>query len=302
MTATIAPPAAASGDAPQLPDRPVDVFKWVLTAAVTALVVWSLLDIDIKWGRLSELPGDLWTIGRLMFTNMEAEKIDDLVAAMWESIAIAWMGTIIAAVFAIPLSFLAAENLMPRPVTFVVRQIFNVLRAVPEVILAIAFIPVFGLTPLTGVIAIGIGSIGTLGKLFYEVIEGISPAPIEAADAVGASSLQRFRWGVLPQVAPELTSFVLYRFEVNIRASAVLGVIGAGGIGADLAQALTFKDWGTAGLGLIIVVLGTIMVDTISGIVRRRIVRGPDRAAGDGDDPLQRLSPGAKALAAEPGR
>ena len=127
---------------------------------------------------------------------------------------------------------------------------------------------------MAGVLAIGVGSIGTLGKLFYEIIEGIHKGPLEAADAVGASPLQRLRWGVLPQVTPEITSFLLYRFEVNIRASAVLGLVGAGGIGSDLAEALKFKDFGTAGLGLIIVVLGTICVDTVSGAVRRRIVSG----------------------------
>jgi phosphonate transport system permease protein len=267
VTAT-APAAAA------LPKRPVDLFRWYLSIAVTALVTWSLLDIDVKWSRLLDAPADMWTLGRVMFTNMEASKIPDLVGAMWESIAIAWLGTLIAAVFAVPMSFLAAENLVGRPVAWMMRQIFNVLRAVPEIILALAFIPLFGLTPMAGVMAIGVGSIGTLGKLFYEVIEGIQRGPIEAADAVGASRLQRLRWGVLPQVTPEIASFLLYRFEVNIRASAVLGLIGAGGIGSDLAEALKFKDYGTAGLGFIIVVVGTIMVDTVSGAVRRRIVAG----------------------------
>jgi phosphonate transport system permease protein len=157
---------------------------------------------------------------------------------------------------------------------WIMRQIFNLLRAIPEVILALAFIPLLGLTPMAGVMAIGVGSIGTLGKLFYEILEGVRPGPIEAADSVGSTSIQRLRWGVLPQVTPELASFVLYRFEVNIRASAVMGLVGAGGIGADLAQALRFKEYGTAGLGLIIVVVGTIAVDFVSGAVRRRIVAG----------------------------
>ena len=107
------------------------------------------------------------------------------------------------------------------------------------------------------------------------------PGPIEAADSVGSTSLQRLRWGDLPQVTPELASFVLYRFEVNIRASAVMGLVGAGGIGADLAQALRFKEYGTAGLGLIIVVVGTIAVDFVSGSVRRRIVAGRRRRYSD---------------------
>jgi phosphonate transport system permease protein len=216
----------------------------------------------------------MWTLARLMFTNMEASAVPDLLAAMWESISIAWIGTLIAAVFAVPMSFLAAENLVGRPMAWLMRQVFNLLRAIPEVILALAFIPIFGLTPMAGVMAIGIGSIGTLGKLFYEILEGVNTGPLEAVDAVGATGVQRLRWGVLPQVMPELSSFILYRFEVNIRASAVMGLVGAGGIGSDLALALRFKQYGDAGVGLIIVVLGTLAVDYVSGVVRRRIVAG----------------------------
>ena len=258
----------------ELPPKPLATFRWVATALTVSLVLWSVLKIDAKWSRLVDAPGDMWTLSKLMFSRMEVGKIGELAGKMWESIAIAWLGTVIAALFAVPLSFLAAENLVGRPVAWVIRQVFNLLRAIPEIILALAFIPVFGLKPMAGVLAIGVGSIGTLGKLFYEIIEGINKGPLEAADAVGASRLQRLRWGVLPQVTPEITSFLLYRFEVNIRASAVLGLVGAGGIGSALAQALSFKDFGTAGLGLIIVVLGTIAVDTISGAVRRRIVGG----------------------------
>ena len=258
----------------ELPKKPLATFRWVSTALAVALVWWSATGLDAKWSRLLEAPADMWTLGHVMFNSMEVSKIPELLSAMWESIAIAWLGTIIAAIFAVPLSFLAAENLVGKPVAWMTRQVFNLLRAIPEIILALAFIPIFGLRPMAGVLAIGVGSIGTLGKLFYEIIEGINKGPLEAADAVGASRLQRLRWGVLPQVTPEITSFLLYRFEVNIRASAVLGLVGAGGIGSDLAEALKFKDFGTAGLGLIIVVLGTICVDTISGAVRRRIVSG----------------------------
>ena len=264
---------------PTLPPKPVDRYKWFFTAGVVAITLWSALGLDAKWSRLLDAPADMWALAKLMFGNMDLADLPDLARAMWESVSIAWMGTLIAAIFAIPLSFLAAENLVGRPIAWVTRQVFNLLRAIPEVILALVFIPVFGLTPMAGVMAIGIGSIGTLGKLFYEILEGISADPVEAADAVGASRLQRLRWGVLPQVSPELASLVLYRFEVNIRASAVLGVVGAGGIGGDLQQALLFKDYGTAGLGLIVIIVGTIAVDTVSGAVRRRIVKGPGRKA-----------------------
>jgi phosphonate transport system permease protein len=271
-----------------LPDKAPDVVKWVATAATVALVLWSALGLDANWSRLVGAPADLYNLLRLMFTNIDLADTGDLLGSMWESISIAWLGTIIAAVFAIPLSFLAAENLVGKPIAYLFRQVLNILRAIPEVILALIFIPVFGLSPMAGVLAIGIGSIGSLGKLFYEILEAIKREPLEAADAVGASSLQRLRWGVLPQVMPELASFILYRFEINIRASAVLGVVGAGGIGGDVQQAILFKDYGTAGLGLIIIVLGTIAVDTISGAVRRRIITGPDRSVGQ-DEPMTDL-------------
>jgi phosphonate transport system permease protein len=209
-----------------------------------------------------------------MFGDLPWDRLGEMVGLMWDSIAMAWVGTVIAALFAVPLSFLAAENLVGRPIAWVTRQVFNILRAVPEIILALLFIPVFGLTPMAGVLAIGVGSIGSLGKLFYEIIENVQSEPIEAADAVGASAVQRLRWGVIPQVAPELTSFFLYRFEINIRASSVLGIVGAGGIGGALAEAVKFKEFGTAGLALIVVIVGTITVDTISGAIRKRIVAG----------------------------
>jgi len=300
VTTTTTPPSAPAappaGAAPQLPSKPFDWPKLVWWTLTIGLVVWAAWQLDAKWSRLLDAPADLWTLARLMFGDMAWGEFGELLGEMWESISIAWLGTIIAAIFAIPLSFVAAENLVPRPVAILIRQIFNILRAVPEIIIAIAFIPVFGLSPMAGVMAIGVGSIGSLGKLFYELIEAIDDGPIEAADAVGATGLQRLRWGVLPQVLPELTSLVMYRFEVNIRASAVLGLIGAGGIGSTLALSIEFKQWETAGLALIIVVVGTIIVDTISGMIRRRIVAGPPGTV-DNDDLTDELPPEAMAAA-----
>ena len=263
--------------APTLPPSPVDRFRTIGTVVTLALVAWATWQLDAKWSRLLDAPADLFSVFRAMITNIDWSETSVWIGEMWESISIAWFGTVLATIFAAPLSFLAAENLVGRPIAWVTRQVFNILRAIPEVILALAFIPIFGLTPKAGALAIGVGSIGTLGKLFHEIIEGIDRGPIEAADAVGGTAVQRLRWGVLPQVTPELASFVLYRFEVNIRASAVMGLVGAGGIGDKLAQALRFKDWGGAGLGFIVVVLGTIAVDTISTAVRTRIVNGPPK-------------------------
>lgn len=278
----------------RLPSKPRDAFRLVMTVVFVGLFGWSWWSVDfaragqpnrIKWTRLLEAPGDMYRLAKAMFRDMPFDRLGHLLSMMWDSIAMAWVGTMIGALFAVPLCFLAAENLAGRPVAWVTRQLFNVIRAVPEIIVALLFIPMFGLNPMAGVLAIGVHSIGSLGKLLYEIIEGIDRGPIEAADAVGASRIQRLRWAVIPQVAPELTSFILYRFEINIRASAVLGMVGAGGIGNDLVQAIRFKEHATAGLALIVVVVCTIAVDTISGAIRRRIVRGPDGARGAAAQP-----------------
>jgi len=267
--------STATPDRIALPSKPRDTFRIVLTTAFVVLFGWSAVSIDVKWSRLLEAPADMYRLFEVMYDDIPWEELDRLIGLMWDSIAMAWIGTLMAAIFAIPLSFLAAENLVVRPIAWITRQVFNILRAVPEVILALLFVPMFGLTPMAGVMAIALGSIGSLGKLFYEIIENIQSGPVEAADAVGASRIQRLRWGVLPQVAPELSSFLLYRFEINIRASSVLGVVGAGGIGGVLADTVRFKEYGLAGLALIVVIVGTIVVDTISGAIRRRIVAGP---------------------------
>lgn len=274
-------PTVASDSPVQLPSKARDTFRLALTTVFVVLFGWSLISVELKWSRLLEAPADMYRLFQVMFDDLPWDRLDEMIGLMWDSIAMAWIGTLIAAIFAIPLSFLAAENLVGRPIAWVTRQVFNILRAVPEVILALLFIPIFGLSPMAGVLAIGIGSIGSLGKLFYEIIENIQSGPIEAVDAVGASSVQRMRWAVIPQVAPELTSFLLYRFEINIRASAVLGIVGAGGIGGTLADAVRFKEYDAAGLALIVVIVGTIAVDTVSGAIRRRIVAGRSIDIGD---------------------
>lgn len=275
------------------PERPRPTWAVVSGVLVAALVVWAVATLPLPWHRLTDLPSRLWDVIRLMARQFSWSDLSKCLEAMWDSVAIAWLGTLLAAVFAIPLALVAAENLVPRPVAFAVRQVLNVLRAVPEIILVLAFLPVFGFSPTAGILAIGVGSIGTLAKLCSDVIEGIDRGPIEAADAVGASALQRLRWGVLPQAAPEVASFVLYRFEINIRVSTILGAVGAGGIGQVVNDAFSVaipKDFGLAAMALAVMIVVTIVVDSISGAVRRRILSGPS-----GRLPTEDLPPAAKA-------
>lgn len=257
------------------PEKPFNRFRLIVTATIVVALLGSAATTDVNWTRLPEVPGQLWNLARLMFGNLEFDYFPTALEAMWESVAIAWIGTIIGSIVSLPLALLAATNISGWTTVAPIRFVLNVLRAVPEIILAIALIPIFGLGALAGALAIGIGSIGTLGKLGAEIIEGCDSGPVEAADAAGGSKTQRIRWSVIPQVMPEVLALWLYRFEINIRASAVLGVVGAGGIGGVLQQTMSFREYGKAGIALIAVVAVTILVDAISGYVRRRIIAGP---------------------------
>jgi phosphonate transport system permease protein len=257
------------------PEKPFNRLRLVVTVAVVGGFLWAALTTDANWGRLPDAPAQLWRIATLMFGQLDLADLPRALSFMWESVAIAWIGTIIAATLSFPLAFLAAQNISGRLSVGITRQLLNIPRAIPEIIFAIALIPVFGLGALAGTLAIGLSSTGTIGKLSAEIIEGCDSGPVEAADAAGANKVQRVRWAVIPQVMPEIIAFWLYRFEINIRASAVLGVVGAGGIGTMLQQSIQYRDWGAAGMALIVVVVATILIDALSGYVRRRIIRGP---------------------------
>ncbi len=269
------------------PERPSHAKRNIAIAATVALFVWAALTVDVDADRLLRLPGGVANVFYRMFLRDGPDwtYLVPYLGDMLESLQIAWIGTVIGAVLSLPLGFFAAKNVSSGVVSSAVRQVLNAIRAFPELVLAIAiFIPIAGLGPVPGALAIGIHSIGTLGKLTAEVIEGIDAGPVEAARAVGGRSLQVQRWGVLPQVLPEIVAFWLYRFEINIRAAAILGVVGAGGIGLAVQQAIVFGRFPRAGMALIVVVVVTILVDTISGWARRRIIEGVEAKRITGEE------------------
>lgn len=193
-----------------------------------------------------------------------------------QTLAMAFIGTFIGAVLALPISFLASERIVGKKVSKIGITIITIIRVFPEVILALVILKAIGLNPLTCVIAIGIHSIGMLGKMFSESIDNMDVGPIEALDAVGANIWQKIRYGIIPQVIPELTSTSLYRFDINIRAASSLGVIGtlAGGFGAPLLLASVDPNnqWDTIATLLVIIVILVLIVDTISGSLRKKLV------------------------------
>ncbi|CAN5205796.1 phosphonate ABC transporter, permease protein PhnE [soil metagenome] len=257
-----------------VPARPRRWRRLVLTIVVTAVVVAAFWAVQVKWERLLELPAEIGRYSWLMFSHPDVTKLPEALLQTWRSVAMAWIGTVLGILVATPLSFLAARGFGPAPVRIALRGLFSVIRAVPEIIIAIIILSVTGLTPLTGALALAAGGVGTLGKWGYESIEGVPRGPIEAVRAAGGSTAQAIRWGVWPQATPDFLSLWLYRFEINVRASAVLGLIGVGGIGDMLTSYTQYREWPTVGMLLIVVIVVTMTIDAISAAIRRRITDG----------------------------
>ncbi|MDX2376154.1 phosphonate ABC transporter, permease protein PhnE [Microbacterium sp. LRZ72] len=260
-----------------LPGRPSKVVPTVTAAAVGVVVLLSAVGLDIRWSDVAAIPGELLHYGELMFASPDWEKLPRALLETWRSISMAWLGALLCVVFSLPLGMLAARTVGPAWVRTPLRGVFAVIRAVPEVIIALILLTVTGLTPFTGALALGLAGIGTQGKWTYESIESVQEGASEAVRAAGGSTAEVARWALWPAAAPALISFALYRFEINIRISAVLGLVGAGGIGAMLSNYTNFREWSTVGMLLIVVIVATMLVDAISGAIRRRIMNGPGR-------------------------
>ncbi len=258
------------------PPRPAHLRRDLLVLAVVVVFLWALTGLGLKIDRLVELPAKLADLFAAMLLPPDWSYVTEAVPAMIDSVQIAWVGTLIGAVLSLPLGFFAAHNVSPRPVSVTIRVLLDAIRAIPELVLALViFVPIVGLGPWGAALAIGIHSIGTLGKLTAEAIESIDRGPVEAARAAGARGLQVQRWGVLPQVLPEVVAFWLYRFEINVRAASVLGLVGAGGVGSLLQENIRYGRYSQAGMVIVVVVVATLLIDAVSGRVRRRIIEGP---------------------------
>jgi phosphonate transport system permease protein len=263
---------------PQLrPEEPLGpkLWRWGITLAIVIPLIWSAAGLNVSGDRLLSAPSDIWNIVHRLFPpDLSPEVVQRALPKVMESLFIAWVGTMIAAFLSLPLAILAARNLTTKGSSFIIRQLFVLIRSVPELLLAMVLIPVTGVGPWTGVLAIGIHSIGTLGRLSSEVIEGIDPGPVEAIASAGGGRLAQIRFGVLPQVMATIMAYWLYRFEINIRASAVLGAVGVGGIGAELIAQMQFRNFDRVGTALFLTIAVVLAIDTVSARLRRRIITG----------------------------
>ncbi|UWR53406.1 phosphonate ABC transporter, permease protein PhnE [Phaeobacter inhibens] len=206
----------------------------------------------------------------------------DVVWAIFETLLMAFLGTMGAGLIALPLAFAATRNFMPlRAVRFATRRVFDFVRGVDSLIWTVVLARAFGPGPLTGALAILVTDTGTFGKIFSEALENVDQKQIEGVASTGAKPAQRYRFGVIPQITPVLLSQLLYFLESNTRSATIIGAITGGGIGLLLTQAIiTQKDWEEVAYYIVLIILMVMLMDWLSGWLRRRLIKGePGRKA-----------------------
>jgi phosphonate transport system permease protein len=194
------------------------------------------------------------------------------VSKMWLTVQIALWGTVLAVFLAIPFGLACSRNVAPVWLQQPTRLLMNLLRSVPDLVLGTLFLVAVGLGPFAGVMALTINTGAVLAKLFSEAVESIDKAPVEGVRATGATKLQEVVWGIIPQVAPLWTSYALYRFESNSRAATVLGLIGAGGIGQLLFDALNSFAYAQLAAIIIVIIAAVSLIDLLSQAMRSRLL------------------------------
>jgi phosphonate transport system permease protein len=248
----------------------------LITAALAGLAGYALWRLDFSLARLWTGVGHLVKFLTLMFPPASGGQFKDFAKALSETLAIAFLGTLIAAVLAFPIGFLAARNVVPNIFAHLgVRRVLDVIRGVDMLIWALVFINVVGLGPFAGILAIAMSDVGAFGKLFSEAIETADRNPADGVKASGGSEIQVIRFGLLPQVLPVMTSQILYYFESNTRSATIIGIVGAGGIGLQLAEQIRLYEWDKVAF-LVLMILSTVaVIDWLSSRLRQAII-GPD--------------------------
>ena len=198
---------------------------------------------------------------------------DKWLKLLWETILIAYVGTLSGAIGGFVFSFLSARNLTPNStIGFLAKRWLEFCRTVPEIVFALIFVVAFGLGPLAGLLAIAVHTFGALGKQFAEVAENIDMKPLDGLTATGATWTERMRFAVLPQVMSNYASYALLRFEVNVRGAAVMGFVGAGGIGQDLVEAIRKFYYADVSAILVLIVLTVMLIDLGTERLRHRFI------------------------------
>ncbi|CAM3021676.1 phosphonate ABC transporter, permease protein PhnE [Prescottella defluvii] len=239
-------------------------------ALAVGLFLWSADGAQFDFLRLGEGASNMGEfLGRLFPPDFG--KLPLIMELLVETLQMAVVGTTLGAILSLVVAFGAARTIAPNWLYFPCRWIMNVIRSVPDLVIALMFVSAVGLGPFAGILAMTIGSIGSIGKIFAEAMESVDRGPIVAMEAVGASKRQIIRYGILPQAIPMLTSYTLLLFEGNVRGATILGLVGAGGIGLELTTAMNRYDYGHLSAMVLCIVVLVTAIDQASAIIRKRI-------------------------------
>ncbi len=263
--------------------EPDDFRAGILIALVAGFLIpafdateFDLNKLVVGWPFLQQFADKAWPP---MLADVAAERypLQEVLSQIAVTVQMALVGTFLAAIFAMPISFLAARNVtagtpLMRTVFYLTRLFLNVLRGVPTLIIALILVAAVGLGPFAGVMAIAIHSLTELGKLYSEAIENADKGPVEALESTGASGVNVVRWAILPQVLPLFVSYTVYNFEINFRSSLVLGLVGAGGIGYFINEKMASGQYDQMIVGVIAIVIVVNIIDFASSWLRSRLV------------------------------
>ncbi len=245
--------------------------RWGLIIGFAVYMVVGMATIEVDWGRVYEGLDRGWAFIKSFASPDFISRARDIWAGLLESIVMTVTASVVGIAISIPIGLGAARNIAPLPVYVMCRAIVAISRALQEIIVAILLVAIFGFGPLAGFLTLSFATIGFLSKLLAEDIEAMDKVQAEAIRASGARWMQWINYGVQPQVMPRLVGLSMYRIDINFRESAILGLVGAGGIGATLNTAFDRYEYDTAA-AILILIIGIVMaLEYLSGIIRARV-------------------------------
>jgi phosphonate transport system permease protein len=248
-------------------------FNVAVVVALAALAAFAFWRLEFSFARLGSGLAQIAHIVSLMFPPSPGPQLMIFIKALGETLSIALLGTLTAAILAFPVGFLAAKNVVPNIFAhFAVRRFLDTIRGVDVLIWALIFINVVGLGPFAGILAIAASDFGAFGKLFSEAIESADRKPMEGIVSTGGTKLHALRFGLIPQVFPVIASQVLYYFESNTRSATIIGIVGAGGIGLHLTEQIRVLEWDKVSFLVLMILVTVAAIDWVSTRLRLAII------------------------------
>ncbi|WP_282857261.1 phosphonate ABC transporter, permease protein PhnE [Pseudoclavibacter helvolus] len=245
--------------------------RFMLGIPVAVIVLlWSFAGAEFNFAKLGDGAINMGEFLSRLFPP-DFSKFGTIFSLLIETLQMAIVGTVLGAVLSLFMAFAASSNIAPKWMYYPARWVMNIIRSVPDLVFALMFVSAVGLGPFAGILAMTLGSIGSIGRVYAEAIESVDRGPMSAMQAVGASRRQLIQYGVLPQAAPLLVSYTLLLFEGNVRGATILGLVGAGGIGLELTTAMKMYDYGHLSAIIICIIVLVTLIDQSSALIRKRL-------------------------------